>query len=165
MTIAIYPGSFDPVHNGHIDIATRAAKIFDRLIVAVYARPLKSILFTVQERTEMVARSLDHLSNVTVAAYSGTTVDFALRQNAQVIVRGLRMAYDFDKEYQMALTNKALADEIETCCLFTNLHHVYLSSSIVKEIVAADGSVEGMVPDHVLQRLQAKLARVASEGR
>jgi pantetheine-phosphate adenylyltransferase len=166
MTIAVYPGSFDPIHNGHIDIATRAAQVFDHLIVAVYARPLKNIMFSVKERTIMAVRVLCHLPNVSVASYEGTTVDFARGQNAQVIVRGLRMAYDFDKEYQMALTNKMLANDIETACLFTNLNYSYLSSSIVKEIVAAGGNVSGMVPEYVLQVLQDKVSqRSLSEGR
>jgi pantetheine-phosphate adenylyltransferase len=164
MTTAIYPGSFDPIHNGHVDIAARAAEIFDRLVVAVYARPLKNILFSVQERTAIACQSLEHLSNVDVASYVGTTVDFARSQNAQVIVRGLRMAYDFDREYQMALTNRTLAEDVETLCLFTNLEYAFLSSSIVKEIAIAGGDVAHMVPANVHQVLGEKLSR-AREGR
>ena len=156
MTIAIYPGSFDPVHNGHIDIAERAAQIFDKLFVAIYAQPLKNILFTVDERTEMMRRSLEHLSNVTVTHYEGMTVDFSQEQNAQVIVRGLRMMYDFDREYQMALTNQAFAPGIETICLFTSLNNAFLSSSKVKEVAIAGGDVSRMVPAHVLQALRRK---------
>jgi pantetheine-phosphate adenylyltransferase len=156
MTIAVYPGSFDPVHNGHIDIAIRAARIFDHLIVAIYARPSKSLLFTAKERTEMVSLSLERLSNVTVTHYDHLTVDFVHDQNAQAIVRGLRMAYDFDLEYQMALTNKALASDIETLCLFTNLNYAFLSSSMVKEIAVAGGDISGMVPAHVRQALEER---------
>jgi pantetheine-phosphate adenylyltransferase len=156
MTIAVYPGSFDPVHNGHVDIAVRAARIFEHLVVAVYARPLKNTLFTVKERTEMVRRSLCDLPNIAVVGYSCTTVELVQAQNAQVMVRGLRMASDFDLEYQMALTNKTLDADLETFCLFTNLNCAFLSSTTVKEIVIAGGDVSNMVPAHVQQALQEK---------
>ena len=117
MTIAVYPGSFDPVHYGHIDVAERASRIFDRLIVAVFAQPLKNILFDAADRAEMLQQALGHLPNVTAAFYRGMTVDFVREQEAQVIVRGLRMMYDFDREYQMALTNQAFAPGIETVCV------------------------------------------------
>jgi pantetheine-phosphate adenylyltransferase len=163
MTIAIYPGTFDPVHNGHIDIAARAARIFDRLIVAIYSRPLKNVLFTPAERTEMVRQSVGHLDNVRVMQYELLTVHFVEQQKAQVIVRGLRMAYDFDREYQMALTNQALAPELETVCLFTNLTCSFLSSSIVKEIALSGGDVSGMVPAHVRCALERKISGHLSE--
>jgi len=156
MTIAVYPGSFDPVHKGHIDVAERAARIFDHLIVAIFGQPLKNVLFTAEERTEMMCRSLEHLSNVTVTHYEGMTVDFCREQNAQVIVRGLRMMYDFDREYQMALTNQAFAPGVETICLFTSLNNAFLSSSKVKEVAMAGGDVSRMVPAHVLQALKVK---------
>jgi len=159
MTIAVYPGSFDPVHNGHIDIATRAAGLFDRLIVAIYDRPLKNIWFSPQERTEMMRQALAHLDNVSITHYNGLTVDFVRSQGAQVMVRGLRMTYDFDLEYQMALTNKALIKEIETICLFTDLNYAFISSSMIKEVVAAGGDVSTMVPEHVKQALLARIAR------
>ncbi len=159
MTIAVYPGSFDPVHNGHIDIATRAASLFDRLIVAIYDRPLKNIWFSPQERTEMMRQALAHLDNVSITHYNGLTVDFVRSQGAQVMVRGLRMTYDFDLEYQMALTNKALIKEIETVCLFTDLNYAFISSSMIKEVVAAGGDVSTMVPEHVKQALLARVAR------
>jgi pantetheine-phosphate adenylyltransferase len=162
MTTAIYPGSFDPVHHGHIDIAARASRIFEHLIVAIYARPMKNILFALDERLEMARRSLTHLPNVTVAGYDCTTVEFAHRQNAEVVVRGLRMAYDFDREYQMALTNKSLAPDVETVCLFTDLNYAFLSSSTVKEIAMAGGDVSGMVPAHVQIGLKERLSRSPS---
>ena len=158
MTIAIYPGSFDPVHNGHIDIAERAAQIFEGLVISVYARPFKNVLFTPEERTQMVRESVTHLSNVQVLSYDCLTVDFCREQNAQVIVRGMRMSSDFDLEYQMALTNKALAPDVETVCLFTNLTRAYLSSSTVKQIAIAGGDLTGMVPEHVRRALDEKLS-------
>jgi pantetheine-phosphate adenylyltransferase len=158
MITAVYPGSFDPVHNGHIDVAERASRIFDHLIVAVFARPQKNILFDAEERTEMLQQALQHLPNVTATYYDGMTADFVRQQNAQVIVRGLRMMYDFDREYQMALTNQAFAPSIDTVCLFTNLNNSYLSSSMIKEIASAGGDISEMAPAHVLEALQRKFA-------
>ena len=154
---AIYPGSFDPAHNGHIDIATRASRIFDRLIVAIYDRPLKNLFFSAEERTEMMRRALAHLGNVVVMRYDCLTVEFAQSQGAKVMVRGLRLTYDFDVEYQMALTNKALTQDVETVCLFTDLNYAFLSSSIIKEIAGGGGDLSGMVPEHVQQALVAKV--------
>lgn len=159
MRVAVYPGSFDPVHNGHIDIATRASRLFDRLVVAIYDRPSKNILFSAQERTEMMRQALAHLSNVAVTHYGGLTVDFVRDQDAQVMVRGLRMAYDFDLEYQMALMNKALTRQIETICLFTDLKYTFLSSSIIKEVIGNGGDISAMVPEHVRQALVDKFSR------
>ena len=158
MTIAIYPGSFDPVHNGHIDIAERAAQIFERVVVSVYARPFKNVLFTPEERTQMVRESVTHLPNVQALSYDCLTVDFCREQHAQVIVRGMRMSSDFDLEYQMALTNKALAPDVETVCFFTNLTRAFLSSSTVKQIAIAGGDLRGMVPEHVRRALDDKLS-------
>ena len=160
MTIALYPGSFDPVHNGHVDIATRASKIFDRLIVAVYEQPMKNVLFSIEKRTEMMYQALKHLPNITVTRYGGTTVDFVRGQGAKVIVRGLRMAYDFDIEYQMALTNKTLASDIETTCLFTDLRYAFLSSSIIKQVAMVGGDITHMVPEHVQKALLEKYSSV-----
>jgi len=159
MTIAIYPGSFDPVHNGHIDIAMRAAQIFEKVIVAIYARPFKNVLFSPTERTEMMRQALLHIPNVQVVTYDCLTVDFCKAQQAQVIVRGMRMSSDFDLEYQMALTNKALDTDVETVCLFTNLMRAFLSSSTVKEVAVAGGDVSDMVPVHVRQALKERYPR------
>lgn len=154
---AIYPGTFDPIHFGHIDIATRAAQIFDTLIVAVYDRPAKNLLFTVEERVALARQALADLPNVRVAPYSGLTVEFARQVGARAIVRGLRVISDFELEYQMALTNRQLAPEIEFVCLMTRQSHAFLSASIVKEIALLRGDVSRMVPSHVAAALQAKL--------
>ena len=159
MTIAIYPGSFDPVHYGHIDIALRAAQIFERLIVAIYARPFKDTLFAVSERADMFRIALQGAANVQVAEYDCLTVDFAKQHDARVIVRGMRMSSDFDLEYQMALTNKELDTGIETVCLFTNLTRAFLSSSTVKQVAIAGGDVSQMVPEHVCQALEHRVPR------
>ncbi len=153
---AIYPGTFDPIHLGHVDIATRAAGIFDELVVAVYDRPAKSLLFTVEERVALAGQALAGLPNVRVAPYGGLTVEFARQVGAQAIVRGLRVISDFELEYQMALTNRQLAPEIEFVCLMTRQAHAFLSSSIVKEIALLRGDVSGVVPPHVAVALEAK---------
>lgn len=164
MTVALYPGSFDPVHNGHIDIATRAAQIFDRLIVGVYDTPPKNLLFTTEERVAMMRQALAELPNVEVLSYKGLTVDFARQVGAQVLVRGLRVTYDFELEYQMALTNKKLAPDLETVCLMTTLEHAFLSSSVVKEIALMGGCVREMVPDHVADALVQKHKALGRQG-
>jgi len=157
MTIALYPGTFDPVHFGHIDIATRAATMFDRLVIGIYDRPLKSLLFSTEERVALARQALGHLPNVTVSSYSRLTVAFARQQGASVMVRGLRVTYDFELEYQMALTNKSLASEVETVLLVTGLQYAFVSSSIVKEVALAGGCVDKMVPAFVQVALREKL--------
>jgi pantetheine-phosphate adenylyltransferase len=166
VAIAIYPGTFDPVHYGHIDVATRAATILDQLTVAVYdhGHPLKSILFSAEERVAMMKEALRHLPNVLVESYSGLTVEYARTKEARVIVRGLRVTYDFEFEYQRALTNKKLAPEIETVSLMTSLEYAFLSSSMVKEIVAVGGCVQGMVPPHVEAALRKRTQKAGAYG-
>lgn len=163
MTIAIYPGTFDPVHLGHVDIATRAAALFDRLIIAVYDRPMKNLLFPASKRVEMMRKATAHLPNVTVQSYSGLTVDLARSVGAGVIVRGMRVIKDFELEYQMALTNRQLAPDIDTVCLMTSLAYAFLSSTIVREIAIAGGSVEELVPPHVCEELRLALAQSSGE--
>jgi pantetheine-phosphate adenylyltransferase len=156
MPTALYPGTFDPVHNGHIDIATRAAGLFEHLTVAVYARPLKNLLFDVQERQAMIERALSHVPNLSVVTYNELTVDFARHIGAHAIVRGLRVISDFELEFQMALIQKKLAPEIEFVCLMTSQEYAFLSASTVKEVAMLDGNVDFMVPSHVAEALQAK---------
>ncbi len=164
MPRAIYPGTFDPVHNGHVDIATRAAEMFDHLTVAVYDRPLKSLLFTTDERRAMLEEALSHVQNISVETYNQLTVDFAQKVGARIVVRGLRVISDFELEFQMALTNKKLAPDIEFICLMTSQEFAFLSASTVKEIAMLGGCVSGMVPDHVAEAMAAKLQGPASSG-
>ncbi|MEP7285351.1 MAG: pantetheine-phosphate adenylyltransferase [Chloroflexota bacterium] len=158
MTIrrAVYPGTFDPAHNGHIDIATRAARAFDEVIVAVYERPNKKLLFNADERVEMVARALKGVSNIKVAKYSGLTVDYMRQVKAFAIIRGLRVFSDFELEFRMALANRRLAPEIEVVNFIADEQHLHISSSTVREIASLGGDVSSMVPPEVVQALAAK---------
>ncbi len=160
MTIAIYPGSFDPIHNGHIDIARRAASLFDKLVWAVYDRPLKSLMFDVEERLAFMREAARDIPNIEVQQYHGLTVQFARLVGAKAIVRGLRVTYDFEIEYQMALTNAQQAPEIETVCLMTSGRYAFVSSSILKEIALAGGDMKEMVPPFVEKRLVQRIAQL-----
>ena len=156
MVRALFPGTFDPVHYGHIDIATRAARLFDELVVAVYDRPLKSLLFLPEERIALVTQALQDNPRIRVVSYSGMTVDFCRQIGAQVIVRGLRVFSDFEFEFRMALANHRLAPDIEVIALITNEEHTFLSSTTVREIASLDGNVTSMVPPHVAQALKTR---------
>lgn len=157
--IAIYPGTFDPVHLGHVDIAVRAAGLFDEVVLAVYDQPAKSLMFSVDERVSLAREALREAPNVRVAAYGGLTVAFARQVGAHAIVRGLRAISDFELEYQMALTNRQLAPEFEFVCLMARQEHAFLSSSIVKEIALLGGDVSAMVPGPVETALRARERR------
>ena len=163
MTIAIYPGSFDPIHYGHIEIARRASLIFEQVIWAAYDRPLKNILFSEQERLDFMRQAARDLPNVTVQSYHGLTVLFARQVGAKAIVRGLRATHDFEIEYQMALTNAQQASEIETVCLMTGAQYAFLSSSILKEVALANGEISSMVPPFVASKLQTRIAQLGED--
>jgi pantetheine-phosphate adenylyltransferase len=154
---AVYPGSFDPVTNGHLDITARAARVFDRVIVAVYERPAKNILFLPEKRVAMIQRATKDLPNVAVDQYGILTVEYARSVGAQVIIRGLRALTDFELELQMAHINNRLAPDIEVVCLMASQHYSFLSSSIVKEIAALGANVNNLVPPHVAQALRETL--------
>lgn len=163
MVRAIFPGTFDPIHYGHIDIATRAVRVFDELIMAVYDKPMKSLLFSPEERIAMVKEAVDGESKIKVMGYSGLTVDFAHKVNAQVIVRGLRVFSDFEFEFRMALANHRLAKDVEIVAFITNEEHTFLSSTTVREIAMLDGDVSSMVPPQVEKALKQKLTEMADE--
>jgi pantetheine-phosphate adenylyltransferase len=153
--IAIYPGSFDPAHLGHVDIAHRAAVIFDRVIVAVYDRPAKSLVFDAQERVRLFQDAIS-MENIEVTTYSGLTVDFARERGAVAILRGLRATSDFEYEYQMTTMNRHLSPSIEAVFLMTSLEYAYLSSSLIKEVAAQGAALDGLVPDNVAAALRAR---------
>jgi len=157
MAKAIYPGTFDPATNGHIDIVERAAETVDFLTVAVVELSSKSTLFSVEERVEMFAETVAYLQNVAVQAYSGLTVDFAHEVGASVIVRGLRITSDFEYESEMALMNRRMAEDVETICLFSSLEFQILSSSRVKEVAALGADVSDLVPQNVWGPLMERL--------
>ncbi|MDP3046787.1 MAG: pantetheine-phosphate adenylyltransferase [Chloroflexota bacterium] len=156
MTIAVYPGSFDPVTNGHIDIATRASNIFEKVVVAVYDTPSKQLLFSTEERVSMMAEALKTLPNVEVQMYTGLTVDFAHQVGAKVLVRGLRVVSDFEWELQIALMNRKIAPDLDGVCLMTNLEYSYLSATTVKEVARLGGNVADLVPPHVARALRER---------
>ncbi len=158
MNIAVYPGSFDPTTNGHLDVIERAAGIVDKLIVGVLINPNKTGLFTIEERVEQLKASTEHLPNVEVRSFSGLLVDFARSINARIVIRGLRAVTDFEYEFQMALTNRTLAEEIETLFIPTSAHYMYVSSSMVKEVASFGKSVEGMVPELVQKQMAEKFS-------
>jgi pantetheine-phosphate adenylyltransferase len=157
MVRAIFPGTFDPIHYGHMDIAQRAVRVFDELIIAVYDKPLKSLVFSPEERIGLVKQAVDGDSKIKVMSYSGLTVDFAHQVNAQVIVRGLRVFSDFEFEFRMALANHRLAKDVETVAFITNEEHTFLSSTTVREIAMLDGNVSSMVPPYVEAALKQKM--------
>ena len=157
MAIAVYPGSFDPVTLGHMDIIERTAKMMDRVIIGVLKNNSKTPLFSIEERVKMLESITAHLSNVEVQSFDGLLVDFVHQKHADVIVRGLRAITDFEYELQMAQTNHKLSPQLETAFLTTGLAYSYLSSSIVKEVAAFGGDISQFVPEIIIEKIQEKI--------
>jgi len=156
LTTAIYPGSFDPITLGHLDIARRAAALFDHLVVAIYDTPNKNLLFSTAERVALAARSLEEIPNIDVASFAGLTVNYARAQGAKAIVRGLRAVSDFEVEMQMAHFNRKMAPEIDVVCLMTGIEFGMLNATTVKEIIGLGGPSEGLVPEFVAEAIRVK---------
>lgn len=156
MTTVLFPGTFDPIHYGHINIAHRASELFDKVVIAVYAKEQKNILFSPEERLALVKESFVNHHNIEVVAYSGLTVQFAKKVGAQAIVRGLRVFSDFEYEFRMALANHRLDPSIDVIALITDEEHTFLSSTTVREIAALAGNVSSMVPKHVQEALNKR---------
>jgi len=153
---AVYPGMFDPAHNGHIDVIQRSLQIFDELIVAVVANPSKQPLFSVKERLEMIDEATSDLSNFRIVAFDGLLIDLVARERADCIVRGIRAVSDFEYEFQMALMNRKLRNTVETVILMPHEKYTYISSRLIKEVASFGTSVAGMVPPIVEKRLAEK---------
>src|SRR5215213_3984856 len=157
---ALYPGSFDPIHNGHIDIALRAAGIFDEVIIGVYDMPKKKLLFDVEERFSQVQQAFPNNEHIRVAKFSGLTVDYAREVGAKVLVRGLRVFSDFELEFRMGLANKRLAPEMETIAIMSDIQHISISSSTIREIAELGGDVSSMVPPFIAEALAKRFAEL-----
>ena len=164
MRTVIYPGSFDPLTNGHLDVLQRAANLFDRVIVAIAKNESKSPLFTLEERLALVRPAIARMRNVEVEIFQGLLVDYAHRQKAQAIVRGLRAVSDFEFEFQMALMNRKLAEDIETIFMMPKETYSFISSRIVKEIARLGGDISPFVPPHVQSALRKKLKMAGRNG-
>jgi len=160
MTVkALYPGTFDPPTNGHVDLITRGAKLFGHLTVAILINPVKDPLFTVEERVEMLKEVTGAIENVSVATFDGLMVEFARQQGASAVLRGIRAISDYEYEFQMALMNRRLAPEIETVFLQPAGRYSFISSRMLKEVFSFGGDVSGLVPPNVLKRLRGRMSR------
>ena len=158
MTIALYPGSFDPVTNGHLDTAIRAARLFDTVVMAVFDRPNKNLLFSTAERVELLQEATRELPRIRVTTYNALTVHYARQIGAGVIVRGLRVASDFEHEFQMAQVNQTMDADIDVVVFMASRKYTFLSSTTVREVASLGGDVSGFVPPHIVQALKCKFA-------
>jgi len=156
LTTALYAGSFDPITNGHIDIATRASNLFDKVVIGIFATPDKRLTFSTDERVDLAKRALTHLKNVEVRSYKGMTVEFARELGAKAMVRGLRAVGDFEWEFEMAMMNKLIAPDLELVCFMASQQYQFLSASLMKEVSALGGDVHSLVPKHVADALKKK---------
>lgn len=157
MARALYPGTFDPITMGHVDIVSRVSALFDKLIIGVYDTPSKELLFSLEERTAMTKTAVGHIPNAEVHPYHGLTVEFARRLGATVVIRGLRTGSDFEYEFEMAYMNKKLAPDIESLYMMSSLEYQFVSSSILKEVLQLGADITDLVPPHVLKALREKL--------
>lgn len=158
MTIAVYPGSFDPITNGHLDIATRAARLFDKVVIGVYDTPARNLMFNTQDRVALVRESISGLANVEARPFTGLVVDFARQLGARAIVRGLRAVTDFENEFEMAMMNKKLSADCDVVCLMANLKYAFLSASLIREVARLGGNIDDLVPPPVCLALKTKVA-------
>ena len=164
MSTAVYPGTFDPMTKGHLDIIQRASKLFDKLYIGVLHNSEKTPLFSVEERVTILSEATKDIENVEVCSFKGLSVDFAREKNAKVIVRGLRLITDFEYEMQMAQTNRKLAPDVDTTFLFTSLHYSYLSSTIVKEVARFGVDVHEFVPEFIADEIVEKMSKGEKES-
>ena len=156
MTIAVWTGMFDPITNGHLDIATRAAKLFDKLIIGIFDTTGRHVLFTTEERVKMAKEATRNISNIEVQTFTGLAADYAKSVGARTLIRGLRMSSDFEREFEMALMTKKMYPHLETICLMTDLEYQFVTASLLKEVASLGGDVNGMVPKNVVKALKKK---------
>ena len=164
MVTAVYPGSFDPVTVGHVDVATRAAQLFQTVVIAVYDTPSKDLLFTTDERVSLLEAACRHLTNVEVTRFSGLVVRFAKEAGARVIVRGLRSGSDFEYEFEMAFMNRKLEPEVDLVCFMTSQDYMFVSASLLKEVARLGGNITAMVPPNVADAVYQKFGLPVREG-
>ncbi len=164
MVTAVYPGSFDPVTVGHVDVATRAAQLFQTVVIAVYDTPSKDLLFTTDERVNLLEAACRHLTNVEVTRFSGLVVRFAKEAGARVIVRGLRSGSDFEYEFEMAFMNRKLEPEVDLVCFMTSQDYMFVSASLLKEVARLGGNITAMVPPNVAEAVYQKFGLPVREG-
>ncbi len=157
--IAIYPGTFDPITNGHLSIVKRAVKIFDKLVIAILNNPQKRPFFTLDERIDMIGKAVNGLHNIEVDTFDGLVVDYAVKKNANVILRGLRALSDFEYEFQMALINRKFNRDVQSIFLMTDYKWFYTSSTLIKEAAKLGGDISGLIPDFVDRKLKEKIAK------